>query len=108
YKKVQGRWVTDAQLAQYREMTRLQEEGDRHWLPLLKTWKSWLSREDKREVAERLLSAVDDPWAARTVIAVFGTNSEADQLRAVQLLGQIDAPMASLGIAQAAVLSSSS
>lgn len=107
YKKVQGNWATDEQLARAKEFARLQDAGDRRWKPLLETWKSWLGRADKREEAERLLAGVEDPFAARSVMAVFAGRSAADQLRAVQLLGQIDAPAASLGIAQLAVFSPS-
>lgn len=107
YRKVQGRWTTDEQLAQGKEIARLQDEGDRRWKPLLETWKSWLDREGQRAEAEQLLSGVEDPWAARSVMAVFANGSAADQARAVQLLGQIDAPAASMGLAQLAVFSPS-
>lgn len=61
YKRVNGRWWTDEQLTRIREQAQLQKEGDRRWQPLLKTWKAWLDRDDKRDEAERLLASVDDP-----------------------------------------------
>ncbi len=101
YRKHQGRWATDVQLAAARVEAEAQRAADRRWKPALEEFKAELARPDaaRREVAERALGGVTDPRAVSSVLQVFGTAREGDQARAVRLLGQVDAPSASRALA---------
>ncbi len=107
YKKVGGRWATDAQIAEAKADAEAQRKADRHWKPQLETWKSWLGRRDKHGEAEAALAGVDDPRAVPSVWHVFVTRDADDQLRAVQVLGQIDSAGASKALALVSVFSES-
>ena len=102
YTKHDGRWLTDADLATAKADAEAQEVADKKWKPLLERWKSQLKRPSRRADAEALLLTITDPRAVPSVGKVFGT-SEADGPRAVQLLGQIDAPAASKALAYLAM-----
>ena len=109
YKKVNGRWATDAQVAAEKAEFEARRKADKHWAPLLARWRSGLADPKQRDEAERAIASVTDPYAAPAVWAVFveGARSERDQATAVQLLGQIDAPRASKSLAMLAVFSDS-
>ena len=110
YKKHKnGRWLTDAQLAQEKEEAELQRQADQHWKPLLEKWRSLLAKKDPalRAEAEKELAGVTDPRAVPMVGAVFASGHEASQKVAVQVLGQIDAAAASRALATLAVFSPS-
>src|SRR5262249_3674203 len=51
YKKVNGRWVTDAQAAAERVEAEAQRKADRRWTPLLERWKGWLGTKGNRDDA---------------------------------------------------------
>src|SRR5262249_12073977 len=57
----------------------------------------------KKAGAEAALAALGDPKAAAAVYREFGLRGAADQLIAVQVLGQIDAPLSSQALAILAV-----
>ncbi len=105
YKKHDGHWATDAQLAVIKLDVEAQKKADRTWPPLLEQWKADLNRPSRRAAAEANLLTVTDPRALASVARVFGT--DADAPRAVQLLGQIDAPAASRMLAQLALFGAS-
>ncbi len=105
YKKKDGRWTTDAQLAAERADAAAQRDADKFWLPRLQKLKARLARSKDRESAEAELSSIADPRAVPSVVRVFATSRPADQANAVQILGQIDAPSASRALATIAVLS---
>src|SRR5262249_33278101 len=52
YRKVGGRWMTDAQIAAIKAEVEAQEQADRHWRPLLTKWKGRLDQKHKRDAAE--------------------------------------------------------
>ena len=106
-KKVGGRWLSDAQIAASKADARAQLEADRRYAPLLGSWRAGLRDRDanKRFDAEKNLNSLKDPRAAKSVWGVFvlGAQTPADLNRAVQLLGQLDAPLASRGLAMIAL-----
>ena len=107
YKKHEGRWATDAQLAAEKAEAEAQKQADNKWRPLIDRCKSMLDRPANREAAETALAEVTDPRAVPAILHAFGKGREGDQLRAVQLLGQVDSPSASRSLAGLAVLSKS-
>ena len=107
YKKHEGRWATDAQLAREKAEAEAQKQADKAWRPLIDRYKSMLDQPSRREEAEAALAEVTDPRAVPAILHAFGKGREGDQLRAVQLLGQVDSPSASRSLAGLAVLSKS-
>ena len=103
YKKHDGRWTTDAQIAAAKAEAEAQKQADRTWKPLLEKWKGMLAQPSRKEEARTALLGVTDPRAVRSVWTVFGTSSPANQAVAVQLFGQIDGVPASLALAELAV-----
>ena len=106
YKRHEGRWVTEAQLALEKADAEAQKAADRKWKPLLERSKAMLDQPSKREEAEAALANVTDPRAVPMIGRVFAT-AEATQPRAVQLLGQVDSPGASKALAYLAVFARS-
>ena len=106
YKKHDGRWQTDAQLAADRADAEAQKDADRRWEPLLTKWRDLLGKPARRAEAEANLLAVTDPRAVPAIARVFG-RAEADQPRAVQLLAQVDSIAASRGLATLAAFGKS-
>jgi hypothetical protein len=104
YRKHNGRWMTDAQIAEAKADAEAQAKADIHWRAKLDRWRLWLVRGSKRSEAEAALAEVLDPRAVPSIMRVFGTS---DPARAAQLLGQIDAPRASRALALLAVTSES-
>jgi hypothetical protein len=102
-KKVGGRWVTEAQLAAEKEEAEAREKADRHWKPLLTKWRGWLGDKARRAAAEEALAGVTDPRAVPAVWEVFVAGGTSRHDRAVQILGQIDAPAASRALTILAV-----
>jgi RNA polymerase sigma factor (sigma-70 family) len=102
-----GRWLTEEQIASERARLDAQARADRHWQPLLEKWRAWLADRDqeRRTKAERHLTTVSDPLAARSVWWVFAEGGEAKQAIAVQLFGQMDGSDASRALATLAVVS---
>jgi hypothetical protein len=90
-----GRWLTDQQVAAEAAEREARQTADRHWRPLLARWKGGLSASGRRDRAEASLWTVTDPRSVPSIWKVFGRGKAEDQLRAVQLLGQVDAIPAS-------------
>jgi Pretoxin HINT domain len=105
FKKVNGRWVTEARLAAERIEAKVQKQADSHWKPLLARWAGWLrgKNEARKREAEAALAAVSDPRAVPTVWAVLAGGDGALQPKAVPVLAQIDSPVASRALAMLAV-----
>jgi hypothetical protein len=105
YVKRNGRWTSREQAVAEEEDEREQRQANRHWEPLLRKWRGWLGgSSSQREQAEERLAAVTDPRAVPTILKVFPVGgSVSDQSRLVGLLGRIDDPRSSLGLAQVAV-----
>lgn len=104
YKRRDGRWMTDEQFAAEKAEAKAQRDADKKYAPLLEKWRGGLGGgKERKEEADRGLSAVADPRAVPSVLKVFGKRNPIDQRRAARLLGQIDAPTASRGLALLAV-----
>ena len=102
YKRVNGRWTTDAEVAAARADAEAQKAADQRWRPLLERWKAMLGKAATRGEAEARLLDVVAPRAVPMIAKVFGTSSP-DGPILVQLLGQIDTPVASKLLASAAL-----
>jgi hypothetical protein len=107
FRKYRGRWMTPAQIAAERVEIETQATADAEWRPRLATWRRWLREEATRPEAERALEQVRDPRAVPSIWRVFAQSSARDQNWAVALLGRIDAPKASHGLALLAALGES-
>ena len=73
YKKHDGRWVTDTQLAAEKADTEAQKAADKKWKPLLEKYKAMLDQPSKREEAEAALASVTDPRAVSAIAHAFVT-----------------------------------
>jgi hypothetical protein len=102
-KKVGNRWVTEPQLAAEKAEIEAQKQADRHWRPRFLKWRSWLDEKAHRAHAEEELAGVTDPRAVPSLWPTLASGSADHQARAVQVLGQIDAPGASRALALLAV-----
>jgi RNA polymerase sigma factor (sigma-70 family) len=107
FKKINGRWVTAEQVEDELAEVAARKEGNLHWRPLLVRWKAWLDDPKHHREAEEGLTGLDDPYAVPAIWAVFASGGPIDQARAAQLLGQIDSPASTFGLAVLAVFSSS-
>ena len=104
YVKRNGRWMSREQAAAEEREEREQKQANRYWEPLLKKWTAWLGDRRHREEAENLLATVTDRRAVPSILKLFPIDRpEAEQLRRVRLLGQIDDPSSSRAIANQAV-----
>ena len=106
-KKVNGRWVTEAQVTTEKDDADAQKKADKHWKPLLTKWRGWLGDKKKRDAAEKALSEINDPRAVPPVWSVFVAGSPSRHDRAVQVFGQIDASGSSRALAFLAVFDDS-
>ena len=108
-RKVNGRWTSEAQIEADKREAEARKLGDKRWKPLLARWRSEQNEPNRRDEVDRQFAAVTDPYAVASVWSVFvaGRTSDRDHSRAVQLLGQIDAPRASAALATLAVFAES-
>jgi hypothetical protein len=106
-KKVNGRWVSEAQLAAEKAEAEALKKADKHWKPLLTKWRGWLGDRSKRGAAEEALAMVSDPRAVGAVWSVFVAGGSAHHGRAVQLFGQIDTAGSSRALAMLAAFDDS-
>jgi hypothetical protein len=105
--KHNGRWMSRERADAEEREAALQKEANRRWEPQLRTWRTMLADAGTRTEAEDQLAKVDDPRAVPAIVRVFTSAKEPDELRAVQMLGRIDAPGSTWELARLAVLSSS-
>ncbi len=94
-KKIDGRWLSPEEIARRSSENRAREISEKRAVPRLAKLRAWLGDKKRHDVAEAALAAFTDPRAASAVMKVFGSGREADQAKAVQVLGQIDGPAAS-------------
>ncbi len=106
FKKVGSRWVTEAQLTAERIEAKAQNQANAHWKPLLIRWRGWLLGKDrhKKQDAEGALAGVTEPRAVHAVWSVLATGDSALQEKAVQVLGQIEAPGSTRALAMLSLL----
>ena len=107
YKKQGDRWVKPDEAAAAKQEAARQKQADKHWKTKLERLRDGLESKDaaKRTKAEQGLTEVTDPRAVPMIWAIFVRGGERLQIAAVQLLGQIDGPSASNGLAAIAVFS---
>lgn len=103
YRRYEGRWMTDAQVAGLKAEREAQAAADRAWAPRLRAWRAALERPGERAGAEARLAALSDPRAVPSVRRVFASGGTAGQARAVAVLRRIDGSAASQTLAALAV-----
>jgi len=99
FKKHDGRWMNDAQIAAEAE----QQKADHHWGPLLRKWHREIHGGKDQAAADAGLASIRDPRAVPSVYREFFGGGVLDQTIAVQVLGQIDSPVASKVLAALAI-----
>jgi hypothetical protein len=105
YKKRGNRWVKPDQVAARKAEAELQKRADQKWKAKLKLLRDGLESKiaERHARANDELSAVTDPRAVPMIWAVFLRGGAVSQMAAVQMLGQIDSPVASGSLAALAV-----
>ena len=106
-KSVNGRWLSEAQIAIERHEVEAQKQADRTWKIRLTHVKADLRDRTKHAAAEAELARVTDPRAVASIVRLFATADVADQAMMVQLLGQIQGGPASRYLATAALYADS-
>ncbi len=99
YKKHDGQWMTAAQVAADSE----QKKAEKTWLAQLKKCHKDIHGGKKQAEARAALEAITEPAAVSAVYREFGGGGSRDQEIAIQLLGQIESPVASKTLAVLAV-----
>ena len=107
YKKQGDRWVKPEEAAAAKQEAARQKQADKHWKPKLEKLRDGLESKDAAQAGEGRaeLTEVTDPRAVPMIWAIFVRGGERQQIAAVQMLGQIDGPSASNGLAVLAVFS---
>jgi len=107
YKRQGHRWIKPGELAAEKQEAARQKQADKHWKSKLEKLRDDLQTKDaaKRARAEQGLTEVTDPRAVPMIWALFVRGTERHQIAAVRLLGQIDGPSASNGLAALAIFS---
>ena len=91
FKKINGRWMSDAQIA----AEKTQREANKTWGPRLQKLHDALHDQKTHDDAAAEVARIQEPAAVPSVWNVFGRGGAGDQLIAVQLLGQIRSPASS-------------
>lgn len=109
YKKSGNRWIKPDQLAQEKKEAEVQKRADKQWRPKLEKIREGLESKNpvQRAKAESAIPNVTDPRAVPMIWTTMLTGAEPIQLAAVQMLGQIDGPVASTSLAAIAVFNAS-
>ncbi|MGO9469097.1 MAG: polymorphic toxin-type HINT domain-containing protein [Isosphaeraceae bacterium] len=109
YKKAGNRWVKPDDLAAEKREAEIQKRADKQWKPKLEKVRDGLESKDpaRRARAEKAMAEVTDPRAVPMIWTTLITGSERLQVAAVQILGQIDGPVASTSLAALAVFNPS-
>ena len=104
-RRVNGRWMTDAQVEAERNEVEAVREASRRWKPLLMRLRFAIESPEKprREAAEAELSEISDPEAVPAVMAVFGEGPSDRQFVGIRILGQIESGGSTRGLAMFAV-----
>ncbi len=104
FKKHDGHWMTPRQIAAESD----QKKAEKTWLVQLKKVHKDIHGGKKQAEARATLEAITDPSAVPSIYREFGAGGPKDQEIAVQILGQIDGPVASKVIALLVVYGKSS
>ncbi len=107
YEKQGNRWLKADEIAAAEREAVQQKQADKRWRFVLEKMRDDLESTYpvKRARAENRLTEVTDARAMPMVWALFVRGSEQRELRAVQMLGQIDGSSAANGLAAMAVFS---
>jgi Pretoxin HINT domain len=107
YKKQGSRWVKPEEASAAKQEVTRQKQADKFWKTKLEGLRHGLDSKDaaKRTQAEHELTEVTDPRAVPMIWTIFVRGGERQQVVAVQMLGQVDGPTASHGLAALAVFS---
>jgi tetratricopeptide (TPR) repeat protein len=109
FKRHGSQWFKPEEAAAAKQEVAQQKSAERHWKPRLEKLRDGLWSKDgsRRARAEQAVIEVTDPRAVPLIWGIFVRGSERHQVAAVQMLGQIDGPSASSGLAVLAVFSPS-
>jgi hypothetical protein len=109
YKKQGNRWVKPEEVAAAKQEALQQRQADKHWKTTLEKLREGLVNKDpsKQAKAEERIREITDPRAVPMIWSLFVRGGERLQIVAVQMLGQIDGPSASNGLAVLTVFSPS-
>jgi hypothetical protein len=109
YKKQGDRWVKPEEQAADRLEAERQKHADKQWRPKLEHIREGLDSKEalRRAKAEQAASEVNDPRAAPMVWAVMLRGGARSKMAAVQMLGQLDGPVASNALAALAIFNPS-
>ncbi len=99
FKKHDGRWMTPEQIV----ADDAQKKLDKDWSVKLKKYHREIHGGKKQEDVQAALDAITDPVAVPSVYREFRGGGSTDQSIGLQILGQIDSPLASRAIAVMAV-----
>jgi tetratricopeptide (TPR) repeat protein len=107
YKKQGNRWVKPDEAAAAKQEAARQKLADKQWKSKLERLRAGLESKDasRRAKAEQALIEVTDLRAVPMIWSIFVSGGQRVQIAAVQMLGQIDGPSASNGLAVLAVFS---
>ncbi len=102
FKKHGSQWMTDDQV----RAQDAQQKANKDWSLKLKKWHQAVHGPKQRIKPEEAIAGLDaltDPTAAPSIYREFAGGSSKDQDMAVRLLGQVESPIASKGLAMLAV-----
>jgi hypothetical protein len=107
YTRYEGRWLDPDQLDQAKADAAAQREADKLWAPRLKQARLALASKDpaRQQAARHDLADIRDPRAVPQIVDKFAHGSQAEQLQAIQILGQIDGPASTRALASLALKS---
>jgi hypothetical protein len=94
FKKHDGRWMTDRQITVENAL----KKTDKDWASKLKKWHKEIHRGKKQAEAQAALDAIVDAASVPSVYREFCGGSSNDQSIGIQILGQIEGPIASKAI----------
>jgi hypothetical protein len=105
FRKHNGHWMSEEQIQDEAE----QKKADRVWEPLLAKLHRQVHDKDPKTAAEGEagLAKIEDPRAVPAVFRELGTGGPIDQNLAIQVFGQVKAPLASKALAALAVYGAS-
>jgi hypothetical protein len=109
YKKSGNGWAKPEQISAAKTEAEQQKLANKRWKPILEKHRESLLSKDpgRRTRAETALGQITDPRAVPAVWDVLASGDQRCQMKALQVLGQIDGPAASRAVAALALFSPS-
>jgi hypothetical protein len=99
FKKQDGRWMTERQIAEEAEL----KKAEKTWAVELKQWHKEVHSGPRQAEALAALEKLTDPAAVPAIYREFGGGGPNDQRIAIRLLSQVDSPAASKALAVLAI-----